>query len=52
MGWLLIGSIPGVLIGSHITLHIPERTLRLALATTLAVSGLKLLDLPQHERCS
>jgi uncharacterized membrane protein YfcA len=47
MFWLLLGSIPGVLLTSHMTLRIPERTLRLALATTLAVSGVKLLDLPQ-----
>ncbi len=47
MAWLLLGSIPGVLLTSRMTLHIPERTLRLALATTLAVSGVKLLDLPQ-----
>ncbi len=46
MAWLLLGSIPGVLITSRMTLNIPERTLRLALATTLAVSGVKLLDLP------
>jgi uncharacterized protein len=44
--WLLLGSIPGVLLTSHMTLRIPERTLRLALATTLAVSGVKLLDFP------
>jgi uncharacterized protein len=47
MFWLLLGSIPGVLLTSRMTLHIPERTLRLALATTLAVSGVKLLDLPE-----
>ncbi len=47
MFWLLLGSIPGVLLTSRMTLHIPERTLRVALATTLAVSGVKLLDLPQ-----
>src|SRR3954452_7906450 len=47
MGWLLLGSIPGILITSRMTIHFPERTLRLALATTLAVSGVKLLDLPQ-----
>jgi hypothetical protein len=28
------------------TIHFPERTLRIALATTLAVSGVKLTDLP------
>jgi hypothetical protein len=46
MGWLLLGSIPGILITSRMTIHFPERTLRVALATTLAVSGVKLTDLP------
>src|SRR4051812_2572833 len=32
VGWLLIGSIPGVLIGSHWSVKIPEAWLRLALA--------------------
>jgi uncharacterized membrane protein YfcA len=44
--WLLLGSIPGILITSRMTIHFPERTLRIALATTLAVSGVKLTDLP------
>jgi uncharacterized membrane protein YfcA len=46
MGWLLLGSIPGILITSRMTIHFPERTLRIALATTLAVSGVKLTDVP------
>jgi hypothetical protein len=46
MGWLLLGSIPGILITSRMTIHFPERTLRIALATTLAVSGVKLTDIP------
>ena len=44
VGWLLIGSIPGVLIGSHYSVHIPESILRLALACVLAISGLKLVQ--------
>jgi uncharacterized membrane protein YfcA len=48
-GWLLIGSIPGVLLGSQISVNLPERTLRLALATTLTLSGLKLTDVPGAE---
>ena len=43
-GWLLIGSIPGVLVGSHFTVRLPERSLRIALAITLTLSGLKLID--------
>jgi uncharacterized protein len=46
MGWLLIGSIPGVLVGSQITVRLPDRSLRIGLATTLAVSGVKLLEPP------
>jgi uncharacterized protein len=47
VGWLLIGSIPGVLIGSQFTLRMPDRALRVALATVLGLSGIKLADLPQ-----
>jgi uncharacterized protein len=43
VGWLLIGSIPGVLIGSNLTLRVPEPLLRLALATVLVLSGLQLV---------
>ena len=46
ISWLLVGSIPGVLIGSQISVGLPERVLRLALASVLALSGLKLLDVP------
>ncbi len=46
MGWLLLGSIPGILIGSTLTVRVPDQSLRLALATTLAVSGIKLLEPP------
>ena len=46
VGWLLIGSIPGVLIGSHYSVRIPEAWLRLALADVLAISGLKLVQVP------
>ena len=46
VGWLLLGSIPGVLLGGHLTLSIPERPLRLLLAAVLGLAGLKLLDVP------
>jgi uncharacterized membrane protein YfcA len=46
IGWLLIGSIPGVLIGSQVSVGVPERTLRFALAAALCLSGLKLLEVP------
>lgn len=40
---LLIGSIPGVLIGSRLCTYLPDRSVRLALAGTLLVSGLRLI---------
>jgi uncharacterized membrane protein YfcA len=46
LGWLLLGSIPGVLIGGHLTLSIPEIRLRLLLAAVLGLAGIKLLDVP------
>lgn len=46
MGWLLIGSIPGVLVGTHFMMKVPDRGLRVALASTLILAGLKLLDVP------
>jgi uncharacterized membrane protein YfcA len=46
VGWLLIGSIPGVLIGSHYAVRLPDEVLRLTLANVLALSGLKLVNVP------
>jgi uncharacterized membrane protein YfcA len=46
MAWLLLGSIPGILITSQMTIRLPDRSLRIGLATTLAVSGIKLLEPP------
>jgi uncharacterized protein len=46
MAWLLTGSIPGVLISSQFTLKVPDRALRLGLATVLMLSGIKLIDFP------
>jgi uncharacterized membrane protein YfcA len=39
---LLVGSIPGVLIGSRLVINFPERILRLSLASVMLVSGAKL----------
>jgi len=39
---LLIGSIPGIAIGSHLAARVPDRYLRPALATMMAVVGAKL----------
>ncbi len=46
VGWLLLGSIPGVLVGGRLSLSIPENLLRFALATVLGLSGLKLINVP------
>jgi uncharacterized membrane protein YfcA len=46
IAWLLVGSIPGVLIGSQISVGIPDRMLRFALSAALILSGIKLLDVP------
>lgn len=43
VGLLLIGSIPGVFIGSKLSKYIPDRYMRPVLATVLAVSGWKLI---------
>ena len=40
---LLMGSIPGVLLGSQLTVHAPARVLRSILAAVLFLSGLALL---------
>jgi hypothetical protein len=45
IAWLLLGSIPGVLLSSGLTLRLPDRLLQSALAITLLASGVKLLDL-------
>ncbi|GAC1349295.1 MAG: sulfite exporter TauE/SafE family protein [Ktedonobacteraceae bacterium] len=42
-GMLLIGSLPGVFIGSKLSKYIPDRYMRPVLATVLAVSGWKLI---------
>jgi hypothetical protein len=46
MFWLLLGSIPGVLLTSQLTLKLPDRSLRLGLATVLILSGIKLVNTP------
>ena len=50
LGWLLLGSIPGVLIGGRLTLSIPEQSLRLVLAGVLGLAGIKLLNVPGAEK--
>ncbi len=40
---LLIGSVPGVMAGSHLTIRTPTRLLRICLATVLFLSGVAML---------
>jgi uncharacterized membrane protein YqgA involved in biofilm formation len=47
MAWLLVGSIPGVLIGSHLSIRLPEHGLRVAFGVVLMLSGIKIMDVPQ-----
>lgn len=46
MAWLLVGSIPGVLLGSQMSIKVPEHALRIAFAFVLVLSGIKLVELP------
>jgi uncharacterized membrane protein YfcA len=41
--WLLLGSVPGILISARYTLKVPDLTLRGGLGGILIISGLKLL---------
>jgi uncharacterized protein len=47
IAWLLVGSVPGILLASKFTVRIPSDVLRLGLAGVLALSGLKLLNVPE-----
>jgi len=42
MGVLLIGSLPGIVIGSYCAVRVPEKVLRVALASVLVVVAVKL----------
>jgi hypothetical protein len=47
MAWLLVGSIPGVLIGSQLGVKVPERGLRVAFGCVLILSGIKVAGVPK-----
>jgi len=47
MAWLLVGSIPGILLGSQMSIKIPERSLRFGFAFVLVLSGIKLVGVPE-----
>ena len=43
LGWLLLGSLPGVWLGSHLSARVPQEMLRRIIAIVLAIVGLKTL---------
>jgi uncharacterized protein len=48
---LLLGSVPGIVLGSYTVAHVPEKTLRLLLAATLVLVATK-LSLDAHSASS
>jgi len=44
--WLLVGSVPGILISSRYAVKVPDMTIRGGLGGILIISGLKLLNVP------
>jgi len=49
MFWLLLGSIPGILFTSKLTVRVPDGALRVGLGTVLLASGIRLLETPHYE---
>jgi uncharacterized membrane protein YfcA len=47
MAWLLVGSIPGVLLGAQMSIKVPERALRVTFGLVLVLSGIKIAGVPQ-----
>ena len=43
LGSLLLGSLPGIYIGSHLSAKVPEKVLRPILATMLLIIGTRLV---------
>jgi uncharacterized membrane protein YfcA len=43
IGSLLVGSLPGIFIGSYMSSRVPDAVLRLTLAATLIIVGGKLV---------
>ncbi len=42
--WMLPGSIPGIMIGSQVSVGIPDRVLRIAFSVVLLLSGFKMFE--------
>jgi uncharacterized membrane protein YfcA len=45
VGWLALGSVPGILLGSQLTVRLPDRAIRFALAAVLVLAGVKLAEI-------
>lgn len=43
--WLAVGSVPGILVGSQLTVRLPDRVIRLSLAVVLILAGIKLTEI-------
>jgi uncharacterized protein len=43
LGSLLLGSLPGIYIGSHLSAKVPEKVLRPVLATMLLIIGTRMV---------
>ncbi len=52
LGMLLVGSLPGILIGSYLAHRVPERALRLVLAATLILVASNLVSHELHSSTS
>ena len=52
IGSLLAGSLPGIFVGSYFAIRVPERALRLVLATTLFIVGSRIVYDQSHAASS
>ena len=52
IGSLLVGSLPGIFVGSYFAVRVPERALRLVLATTLFVVATRIVYDQSHAASS
>jgi hypothetical protein len=43
LGSLVIGSLPGIFLGSHLSARVPDKVLRPVLATILVIVGVRML---------
>jgi uncharacterized membrane protein YfcA len=43
VSWLLVGSIPGILVGGRLTIRVPEMFLRVAIIVVLLLTGVKMV---------